>query len=251
MRIKSSKDAKWIGRDISACAISLPCASAIAVEWSWRSLMLVEKAVFWMVIQHSSLIDLRPLHTISNVMGSRSDGCVMVDPDHDVPVLCNAKTTARRHQCCGIVLRYDERSFQCHSWCKPAALDERDVNRSVGAEPDRAGDERDRWRMNLPDAQPLSGEIRARLARRHAHVDDLNGRGRIMMAVLALMRIEECLLQPIGVRQRFAPRDGDRQLEVLSNISHIEDNVLRASGPERVALVEPLVGSVCQFGRHG
>src|SRR5215813_6205973 len=96
MRIRSSRDARWIGSDISACAISLPCESAIAVEWSWRSLMLVEKAVFWMVIQHSSLIDLRPLQTISSVMGSRSDGCVMVDPDHDVAVLFNAETSTGR-----------------------------------------------------------------------------------------------------------------------------------------------------------
>src|SRR5262245_11791627 len=128
MRMRSSRDAKWIGSDISACAINLPCASAMAVEWSWRSFMLVEKAVFWMVIQHSSLIDLRPLQTISSVMGSRSDGWVMVEPDHDVPVLFNAKTTVGWHQCRGIVLCYDERSFQCRSWCEPAALDERAVN---------------------------------------------------------------------------------------------------------------------------
>src|SRR5215467_11023284 len=115
MRIRSSKDAKWIGSDISACAISLPCESAIAVEWSWRSLILVEKAVFWMVIQHSSLIDLRPLQTISSVMGSRSEGCAIIDPDHDVFVLSNCEMTVRRHQRRGIVLRYDQRSFQRHS----------------------------------------------------------------------------------------------------------------------------------------
>src|SRR5215475_3937056 len=217
MRIKSSREAKWIGSDISAWAISLPCESAIAVEWSWRSLILVEKAVFWMVIQHSSLINLRPLQRISSVMGSMSDGCIMVDPDHDVPVLFNAKATVRRHQCCGIVLRYDERPVQCHSWCEPVALDEWDVNRSVGAEPDGTGDGRDGWRMNLSDAERLSDEIRQRLARSHAHVDDLNGRPRVVVTVIALMRIEECTPQPIGMRQRSVLWDGDRQLEVLSN----------------------------------
>src|SRR5262245_30365524 len=139
MRIRSSRDARWIGSDISACAISLPCESAIAVEWSWRSLMLVEKAVFWMVIQHSSLMDLRPLQTISSVMGSRSDGRIMVDPDHDVSIPFNAEPTVGRHECRRIVLRDHEGSFQCHSWCEPTALDEGDVYRSLGAEPDRVG----------------------------------------------------------------------------------------------------------------
>ena len=33
---------RWIGSDFSACTISRPRGSMIAVEWSWRSLMLVE-----------------------------------------------------------------------------------------------------------------------------------------------------------------------------------------------------------------
>src|SRR5262249_12866731 len=140
---------------------------------------------------------------------------------------------------------------QCHSWCEPVALDEWDVNRSVGAEPDGTGDGRDGWRMNLSDAERLSDEIRQRLARSHAHVDDLNGRPWVVVTVLALMRIEECTPQPIGMRQRSVLWDGDRQLEVLSNVSHIEGNVLRARCPERLVLVEPLGGSVRQFGTNG
>src|SRR5262249_25808355 len=71
------------------------------------------------------------------------------------------------------------------------------------------------------------------------------------MAVLALLRLEECPPQPTGVRQRFALRDGDRQLEVLPNVTHVEGNVLRARGPKGLALVEPLGGSVFQFGTNG
>src|SRR5215831_1675614 len=105
--------------------------------------------------------------------------------------------------------------------------------------------------MNLPDARRLPDQIRGRLARGHAHINDFNGGRRVVMAILALMRIEECTPQPIGVRQRFALRDGDRQLEILSNVSHIERSVLRARGPQRVALLEPLGGSFRQLATNG
>jgi hypothetical protein len=37
---------KWIASEFSACTIRRPFGSMIAVEWSWRSLMLVEYALF-------------------------------------------------------------------------------------------------------------------------------------------------------------------------------------------------------------
>jgi hypothetical protein len=41
-RIRPVIEARWMGSDRSACAMSRPEGSQIAVEWSWRSLMLVE-----------------------------------------------------------------------------------------------------------------------------------------------------------------------------------------------------------------
>ena len=59
-----------MGSAFSACTIKRPCASAMAVEWSWRSLMLVENALRIIVKKHSSAIDFSPFQLISSEIGS-------------------------------------------------------------------------------------------------------------------------------------------------------------------------------------
>ena len=140
MRIRSSREARWIGSDISAWAISRPCASAMAVEWSWRSLMLVEKALFWMVI-HELVVDrLEPVPDDLQRDGIERGGvrAHAIDLDQQAAAVVDREAAARRHQRGGIELRDDQRPLEHRSRRQRAALDEPRVGRLVGGEPYRA-----------------------------------------------------------------------------------------------------------------
>ena len=63
-------DAMWMGSAWAACTMSRPPASMIAVEWSRRSLMLVEYADFISATNVSSVIDRSAFEMISRVIGS-------------------------------------------------------------------------------------------------------------------------------------------------------------------------------------
>ena len=63
-------EARWIGSEPSAWAISRPERSRMAQEWSRLSLMFVEYALFISAMKDSSVIERSPLWTISRVIGS-------------------------------------------------------------------------------------------------------------------------------------------------------------------------------------
>ena len=67
-------EAMWIGSAWAACTTSRPPASMIAVEWSRRSLMLVEYAERISATKVSSVIERSALEMISRVTGSTVAG---------------------------------------------------------------------------------------------------------------------------------------------------------------------------------
>ena len=81
------------------------------------------------------------------------------------------------------------------------------------------------------------------LARAQPHIDDLDGGLGIVMAVLALMRLEKRALQPGRGRERLALRHRDRQLEVLADVAHVDGDVLprprRRPGARAHAIARP------------
>ncbi len=71
-------EARWIGSECSACTISRPSGSQIAVEWSRRSLMLVEYALRISAMKVSSVTERSALNRISIVTASSAPGLVTV-----------------------------------------------------------------------------------------------------------------------------------------------------------------------------
>ena len=133
-------------------------------------------------------------------------------------------------------------------------VDEPGVGRPVRGEPHGPRAARIRRRDGLPGCAGAGPGAGAPLARAQPHIDDLDGGLGIVVAVFALMRLQERALQPGGGRKPLLLRHRDRQLEVLADVAHVDGDVLALLRAGLALARMPLPGRVDQpreGGGHG